>query len=70
MSAAGSKPVITRSPATVAGTVLRPRATSSSYARSSSSTFLAVKGTPARERNSFTCSQACQALPAYTMMSI
>jgi len=49
---------------TVTGIVRKPRAMSSSYARSSSSTLRAVKETPARERNSFTCSQLRQLLPA------
>jgi hypothetical protein len=44
--------------------VRNPRAISASYAPSSSSTLNAVKGTPARERNSFTRSQLRQALPA------
>jgi hypothetical protein len=48
----------------VTGIVRHPRATSSSYALSSSSTLCAVNGTPACESNSFTCSQLRQALPA------
>jgi hypothetical protein len=56
--------LICRSPIKVIGTVRHPREMSSSYAWSSSSTFLAVNATPSRERNSFTCSQARQALPA------
>jgi hypothetical protein len=48
----------------VTGTVRIPRAISSSYAWSSSSTFFAVNGTAARESNSFTSSQLRQALPA------
>ena len=48
----------------VTGTVRSPRAKSSSYARSSSSTFFAVNGTPERESNSFTSSQLRQLLPA------
>lgn len=58
------------SPTIVSGTVRKPRATSSSYARSSSSTFLETNDTPARERNSFTRSQLCQAVPAYTITDI
>ena len=64
VSAAASNPLTTASPMTVTGTVLNPSAISSSYAVSSSSTLRAVNGTPACERNSFTCSQPCQALPA------
>lgn len=52
----------------VTGTVRKPSASNSSYAASSSSTFLAVNGTFSRESNSFTSSQLCQLLPAYTMM--
>jgi hypothetical protein len=48
----------------VTGTDLKPRAMSSSYAAASSSTFREVKVSPARERNSFTCSQLSHALPA------
>jgi hypothetical protein len=66
-SAAGSYPLRARSPIMVNGTVRKPRAMSSSYARSSSSTFFAVNATPSRERNSFTFSQLCQALPVYTI---
>jgi hypothetical protein len=47
----------------VTGTVRMPSAINASYARSSSSTFFAVNGTPARESNSFTSSQLRQALP-------
>jgi len=53
-----------RSSKIVTGIVRNPRATSSSYARSSSSTLYAVNGTPSRESNAFTCSQLRQALPA------
>ena len=63
-SASGSYPVSTRSPMIVTGTTLKPRATRSSYARSSSSTLYASNGTRSRERNSFTCSQLRQELPA------
>jgi hypothetical protein len=69
-SAAGSYPLTARSPIMVKGTVRKPRATSSWYARSSSSTFFAVNATPSRERNSFTFSQLCQALPVYTITII
>jgi len=48
----------------VTGIVRQPRAMSSSYAFSSSSTLYDVNGTPSRESNSFTCSQLRQALPA------
>jgi hypothetical protein len=48
----------------VTGTVLKPRAMRASYARSSSSTLYASNGTRSRERNSFTCSQLRQELPA------
>jgi hypothetical protein len=48
----------------VTGTALKPRAIRSSYARSSSSTLKAWNGTASRERNSFTCSQLRQELPA------
>jgi hypothetical protein len=49
-----SKPTITSSPTMMTGTAIRPvRAISSSRAAGSSATFLAVKGIPLDERNSF-----------------
>ena len=66
--ASGSYPRIARSPMIVTGTVRNPLAISSSYAVSSSSTFFAVKLTPSRESNSFTCSQLRHAEPAYTII--
>jgi hypothetical protein len=51
----------------VTGTVLNPRPTRSWYASRSVSTFFATNGMPARERNSFTCSQGRQLSPAKTM---
>lgn len=57
-----------RSPTMVTGTVRNPRAISSPYAEGSSSTFLSSNSRPARERNSFTRSQARQLDPEYTMM--
>jgi hypothetical protein len=52
----------------VTGTVRNPRATRSWYAARSVSTFLATNGTPARERNSFTCSHGRQLSPVNTVM--
>ena len=51
------------SPTNVTGTVRKPRATRSWYAPRSVSTFLTSNGTPARERNSFTCSHGRQLSP-------
>jgi len=53
----------------VTGTTLNPIDIRSSYADSSSSTFLAVNGRCSRERNSFTRSQLSQCDPVYTMIS-
>jgi hypothetical protein len=43
--------------------VRKPRAMSSVYADSSSSTFFTVNATPLRERNSFTWWHVCQLSP-------
>jgi hypothetical protein len=64
MIATGSYPFSARSPMSVSGTTRTPRAINSSYALSSSSMFFTVNATCSRESNSFTCSHACQALPA------
>jgi hypothetical protein len=48
----------------VTGTLRKPFSSSASYAAASSSTLCAVNGTASRERNSFTCSQLRQLLPA------
>jgi len=54
---------------TVTGTTRKPIDVSSSYAPSSSSTFLTVNTRCCRERNSFTRSQLSQYDPVYTMIS-
>jgi len=53
----------------VTGTTLKPIEVNSSYAESSSSTFLTVNSRLSRERNSFTRSQLSQSDPVYTMIS-
>lgn len=63
-------PVMTADPINVTGMVRNPRLISSEYALSSSSTFRTMKLRRARERNSFTLSQARQCEPEYTMMSV
>jgi hypothetical protein len=53
---------------TVTGTTLNPIERSASYAAGSSSMFRSVNACPARERNSFTVSQARQCEPVNTVM--
>ena len=53
----------------VTGTTRKPIDINSSYAASSSSTFLTVNACCSRERNSFTRSQLSQYDPVYTMIS-
>jgi len=61
--------LIARPEIIVTGTARYPSATSASYADWSSSTFLTANARRSRESNSFTCSQARQWEPVYTMMS-